>query len=570
MPFLSRQLPHVIERRDLEGVLSLRGSKLTYLSNRRLWVVQAGEDPRAWCKPVDSQNNGTGPWQHRRPPCDRFLRHPSVFRRTRNEWINDWKQSREREQKRNATFERGIANPIWQRGRRPDPALRTFATWEKASHDEDEVNDGPLCSRSRVALILRWDAQNADEDFSFIDPPRPSPMITTEYLRERHDTLRRHLRLNQVTRWAAQFPPDAIRFLERNQFSNRRWHLLALWTRVPEGRELFWDLPQLAWMLASSWNVKCKPVQKPFRSLRALLRKPRSEVLKWLDLPPGKGTLNLLRRIRPVDLTPKVVYWLKLALRDERSRSWLLNMEGRIDSRILYLLGRRQPITFPIAQAILRNESAGPAGALLPVYQLYFHIRKMLDENGREDEIPRLARIHSPERLREWHDRLIQETNVFPKRMRLSVTEAWRAAGNRVPPPIEPTKAIQPLATPEAIACEGRTMHHCLNSHSVDVAQKKYYAYAIDHQGERATLGLWRQANNIWRLAELRGSCNAAVSAELRNYVYQWLANPSKFAEEPEIIQEESQSEKSPDEWIDESEFADAAFAFTPSENEPF
>jgi hypothetical protein len=564
MSFETRRLPASLETGNLVGVLSLRGEKLTYLKDGYVYVVRSGEDPRAWRKAVDEKGNGTGPWQHCRPDCDVFLRMPSVFETTRRAMIEDWTKTRDREAGRREGLAENAFQPIWNRGRRADPWNRTVGAWKETFPDWAVEDDYSLSKRMRTRDILCRDYEEDTGDDYDRDHSLVSPMVTTDYLLDQHYQLRRLLRLNKISRWNSHFPPDALRFLETHNFSTRRWHLLNLWIRVPEGRELFDDLPQLAWLLASSWNIKNKPVRKPLRSLRSLVKKPRSAILKWLDLPGGKGTVKLLRRISPSDFSPMIAYWLREALRDDQSRSWLQNMEGKIDGKMLYLLGRRQPITFPIALSIHRDETAGPGFAALPVSLLYFHIRKMLRHMNREGEIRNLDRYSSRERLREWHDQLSRELNALPVRQNRTLSRAWEKVGNTMPPPLEPTDSMMPLGTPEALVEEGSFMSHCIATFSIDVARGEYYAYAIDYRGERATVGIYSRQKK-WKLDELRGKHNGRVSHSLENYIKEWIHEASTGKPSPNINRLTGWE----DEWIDDSNFISAGTELL-TESDPF
>ncbi|MCB1089844.1 MAG: hypothetical protein KDM63_22580, partial [Verrucomicrobiae bacterium] len=163
--------------------------------------------------------------------------------------------------------------------------------------------------------------------------------------------------------WASRFPDGAMDFVERHSFSTRRWHLINLWLRVPGGRELWDDIPALAWLAASSWLCKAKPVQRPLRSLRTLAKKPRAHLLRWLDLPAGDGTLALLRAVPASLMTPKFAHAFCRVLRDEDKRRAFRNLLPQPpEFEILRLLAYDFPLSFPVLRLISQGIRIGPTG----------------------------------------------------------------------------------------------------------------------------------------------------------------------------------------------------------------
>ena len=409
MAFNPDELPARIGSRDLTGLLSIRNDKLTYLDEGYVCVARSGDDPRGWRKPVDERANGTGPWQHFRPPCDRLLRSAEVYDQTRSLWLEDLRLEFDLIIDSQA---RRAQAPLWSRGRPVFKSLRKREDWDNFSMDVE-------FSYRDIERVPIWEKmfmlQDRDEDYienlapqnsiamRYLNTPAP---LSDSFLRYQQHRVRRLVRLSWIKQWVSHFPQPGIEFLESHQFSNRRWHLLNLWIRVPNGRSRFGEQPQLAWLLASSWNVKRNPVQRPFRSIRSLAGKSDAKILEWLDLPGEQQTIQILERIDPGHLSTRTVYWLKHALRNRRSRCWLERMDGPLGGEILYLLGRNQPISFPVAQAIQEKQTLGKGMAEASVSSLYFNVRKMLRQLKLADEISRLRAIDSPETLRAWHDHL--------------------------------------------------------------------------------------------------------------------------------------------------------------------
>lgn len=102
-----------------------------------------------------------------------------------------------------------------------------------------------------------------------------------------------------------------------------------------------------------------------------------------------------------------------------------------------------------------------------------------------------------------------------------------RLCGVQVRPPLPPAKGMRPLTTADAIASEAQAMGHCLfNRFATAILPRGWMAaYAIDLP-ERATLLLKSDPNSpgLWAIVDLRGPDNAPVSAELAEFVQEWLA----------------------------------------------
>jgi hypothetical protein len=339
--------------------------------------------------------------------------------------------------------------------------------------------------------------------------------------------LRRHL-----PDWAALFPEGAMDFVERHRFSTRRWHLINLWLRVPGGRELWDDIPALAWLAASSWLCKTKPVQRPFRSLRALVKKPRACLLRWLDLPAGDGTLALLRSVPGELMSPKFAHALCRVLRDEDKRRAWRNLPLGVTRRELSLLAYDLPISFPVLRLINEGSRVGPLGRQQGAEQVYVDCLKMIRLMMRDEELrPALARIRSGERLVAFHDELVAEVGRFERCRRYGhlLREPWE-------PPVPPVPWLTPIRYWDELQREGQAMHHCVASYDYRIAEGRYYVYAVHHpQFGRATLGLGRGRHSRigWFVSELRGECNREVSDGLRQAVLQWLHAPSSPAPSP-------------------------------------
>ncbi len=484
-------------------VMSLRGSLLTYRHKNNLWVARAGPDPRAWVLKLDESGRGIGGWIHSRPWLDELLRPPAMILRPRGPVL-----SRLRGELK--TIHRRCLHPLpedRQENRKPTPVERLDpATVPHLARLWPEI----------VELLARWETRSA------IRPDHAR--FAYARIRKAEHQLRR---IEAVAEWLGHFPPEALAFVERHGFKERRWHLLNLWLRVPEGRELFDEIPALAWMLASSWMFR-KPLTRPFRSLRSLVRKPRAQILRWLDLPPGDGTLKLLRML-PGQACEKIpMLQCHAAFRDPTSRGWLLNLGRPLTPDLLHAAVPGL-ISYPLLHAIAQRQLMPTFGARDWVARVYFEVRSL--QGGLENEIDssRLGRIRSTRRLWEYHEELVALQNARTRHP----SPTWEG---RKPPPVVPAEWMAPLETAEALATEAREMRHCLASGGYDltVAADRYYAYAIRHEAGRATLGLHRAPGGAWHIDQLRGPANGAVAEPVREAVIAW-AKRHRVGEAPRV-----------------------------------
>jgi hypothetical protein len=352
-------------------------------------------------------------------------------------------------------------------------------------------------------------------------------------MRDRRALLRRLLKLDRLILWTRCFPRDALEFLERHHFQSRRWHLLNLWLRVPDGRELFDDVPTLAWLAASSWCFKTHAVQRPLRSLRSLVKKPRSHLLRWLDLPDGDGIVRLLRTVRPRDLNPMQAVAICRVLRDEARRRWWRSLPQPAGADAVHLLAYRMPLTFPLVRAISEGRNVGDVGHEMTVAHVLDDTIRMLHILERMEQRDVIARIESPERLLEEHNRLAHDfARLRAARDGAGGRPGGLALEKEMPPPLAPTPWMRPITNITDLLREGDEMHHCVASYESGIAARSFYVYAVHHPSGRATLGIRRDDRGRWTLAELRGPYNARVPRALIADVVAWLPLATAHHEE--------------------------------------
>lgn len=538
-----------VEAATVKAVLSVRGPLLTVRKNDTLWVLRAGADPRAWKKRLDEKGNGTGEWQQGRPPLETLLRLPRAFPQAASSLIAECREELDLECDWNDE-EREARSDQWTRvaeeGDDPDPTCegRPFRrghckgtgpfpwAWipgEGERRIRREEPDAAAVGWWRERPMVERDWKRLPPGGSLDGGNHVPVPVTDAAFRALRLTIRRVGLLRRgLPQWAGLFPEGAMEYVERHDFGTRRWHLLNLWLRVPGGRQLWDDLPALAWLAASSWLCKTKPVKRPLRSLRTLVKKPRACLLRWLDLPAGDGTLALLRSVDPSLMTPKFAHALCRVLRDEDKRRAWRNLPKRAAYRELAMLAYDNPVSFPILRLINLGEEAGDPLRRAPVNDIFFDCLKMIAALDGEDRWnPVLARVRSGERLLAFHDELVRELGGAHRWIRIRANggvDPLGADSAPPPPPLPPPSWMFPMSTWEDLHDEGRLMRHCVASYEPEVAGGRYYVYAVLHsEYGRATLGIRKSWGGSWQLEELRGKCNRNVPEDLRRLVAEWL-----------------------------------------------
>ncbi len=552
-----------VESAAVTPVISVRGPLLTVRDGDSLWVLRAGPDPRAWKKTVDFRGNGISEWQHGRPPLDKLLRVSRAFPPAATVLIADCRRELDLECDRSVeerefrtllqsnpstfpelhtwpeTFERHI--DVFRNCKRTAPFPWAWVPGEGERRLRREApnpeaigwyREDPPCER-------QW--KRIPPGLQFLEDREVPASITDQAFFRLRWTIRKTLLMRRdLPQWAAHFPEGSLEYLERHDFGTRRWHLLNLWLRVPEGRELWDDIPALAWLAASSWLCKTKPVQRPFRSLRTLVRKPRAHLLRWLDLPTGDGTLALLRSVEPSYMTPLFAHALCRVLRDEEKRRAWHNLPRKVCFTELSLLAYDRPISFPVLRLINEGKAVGGSPFSQRVKDVFVDCLRIIRTLRRDDELrPALARVHSGDRLLAFHDELVRDlgNQEHLRQVRDEEDDIAIADKTPIPPPIPPASWMYPLPTRFDLYDEGSVMHHCVASYYSRVVEGRYYVYALVHpQWGRATLGIRRVGVRQWQVAEMRGKCNEEVPNELRELVYVWLRDQSRTPPpEPEV-----------------------------------
>lgn len=512
-----------------------------------VWVAKSGEDPRCWFRPDAPDNKA--PWCHGRFPADDLLVPAATIREAKQAIIQRIRAQRE--------WSRSEAALLWQQSR-PSRAARYFeermvraleirrsiASLPGTISDPQHLREFNELVREHShpdilsAIRERWGMTERSLPRGCPFKDRTNHVTPGDHrcscyrpadseLRYRRYLIRRWLRLDQIERWLARFPEGALDFVHRHETRERRWHLINLWIRVPEGRELFDAIPALAMALASGWCFRGRLEPHLFRSIRRLVRRKRVRILSWLGFPANPSTLKLLKSLPSNMISVPALLGLRRILTEGKfSSAQLLTLENPIDRNLLALLS--EPVT-PSLQ-VLRTISAGkpPADLLRRLFRDGSYMAGALGAEDAEQWLQALGRARGLGGLREVHDRITVANRNWQLRQ-VGLVRELMESGARLKAPLPGSVTISPLDTAQDITDEGEFMHHCLHSYLVGIVGGRYFAYSVNLAGEHATVGMTRTATGSscynredWKIDQIRGPRNQDVSEALRKHVEEW------------------------------------------------
>lgn len=540
---------------------------------QHVWVATSGNDPRAWHRPEAAENRS--PWKFGRLPTSEVLVPVESIQRIKKRILGRIRAQRE--------WARSDAAEKVQRNRSEcarlcfEDQIRRLSRLKKLRSKLDLPPPGPIRSQKIQGAIAMEEGRimegfirrnwGMDEEALPMGCPFGVKYLVDDNidkellgyrpadseLRFRRSLIQRWIRLSGLECWLASFPKDALEFVHRHRFKEHRWHLVNLWIRVPQGRELFDEIPALAMALASAPCIRDRPEPNLFRSLRRLVRQKRTNILEWLGFPARKSTLKILARMTPSAITVPSLIGLKRLLVEVRlPPQHLLALEAPISEGLLVAINGPFCPSFRLLNLLARETQGIDRHFLRHLLRDSLQMLCSFPDTEARLWNKMLGRCQSSSRLRELHNGIakIHRTRMLREDSRV---KALIDSGRKLQSPIPGTPSIHPLDTVDAIIREAIDMHHCLASFIDRIIDGYYYAYSVRHNGETATLGIVRHAGLVpynyyvapvirardWHIDQISGPENKEVTEELRQYVRDWLKNPSK------LVQESKQSEYS-------------------------
>jgi len=303
-------------------------------------------------------------------------------------------------------------------------------------------------------------------------------------------------------------------------FPERHFSLLSFAARCEGSRDLLISSPGLSLMLSNSWCFKSKPVKRPLRSARHLLRKKQIEILDWLDWPrPSPSAVRILRKLPKSLCTVETLLYLRNAASFGANQK-LLSHVPRLNRGAIYLLSRPQLLRH-VSPTLLEEVACSRKEDSRPRFgpQLRALLAYLADSDRPVPKSPFTSTIQFQERYG-WFLEAARANRLMTR-----LGHEWP------PPPVPGQSEIVPLTSLEEVAIEAHEQEHCILQYGHDILQGRAYVYKV--LGEQRATALIRVAYTkprvVWDLEEIRGKANSDVQETTTWAVRSWLASHQNF-----------------------------------------
>lgn len=277
--------------------------------------------------------------------------------------------------------------------------------------------------------------------------------------------------------------PEEIRALVCS-FPTGYYALLSFFARCPGAVELGRSCPALAFALAHGNSFRSVPVQRPLRSARALLLKPRTTAAAWLGFAKSRAVVRMLGRVHLADINIGLLTRLRDLTHSKRGLQRLGHLPVVSDLVVRLLTVPRFHRWF--SPRLLRQVALfhGDGAAVL---RDLAQAAQVIAPDGQPPEQP-LADL---ERVR-----VLAKAFAPPE------------LGADFPaPPYPATESLTPICTAAELRREGHQMSHCVASYISAVEEGECYIYRLNSP-ERCTVEVVRQVVG-WKLGQVKGFANA-------------------------------------------------------------
>lgn len=313
-------------------------------------------------------------------------------------------------------------------------------------------------------------------------------------------------------------------------FAEGQWELLRLVDRCGTPfLDLLASNPALALALALRRRLAV-PLART-ADVSRLLRKRQRDVAGRLGFPPAESAVRTLRRVPAATLSFWRLYHLRVALgREDLSNR--LRFAPRLNASVLRLLcdPAAAPLVTPafvdeVARLRTETRSAGVARSVLELRDLHVALQR-----------PRPPVVGSLRALERAHERAVLDLGRAPQRAALAGLYPFP------PPPLPDADGIEAIRNADELWQEGRDMNSCAAGYAPLVASGRVFLYRITSP-ERATVSVERSPQG-WRITQLRGPSNRAVSRATARKAAAWVESASSSEAE-----DESDSGQDADHW---------------------
>ena len=345
--------------------------------------------------------------------------------------------------------------------------------------------------------------------------------------------LHRRWKLNQQAA-LAQVPAAVLAALKRLPPAVQ-WDCLRLFGRSEGGLELAASNAALLVGLACARRMGIR-VQRPLRSARSLLRRPRADIAAWLGFEGRKATVGVLSRFAPEDCHPVHLRELRTLLKLEPRTLWHL---PRITAPVVELLLEGDPRD-SLSPSLLRECASQRALPGLLATNQVRTLQARLQALRGDRPIPRLTSLAQVEALHAELD--ADSSRARHRELHFPSFPPPPFPAVRLP---EQGLSLSPLTCYEELRWAGKQDHNCLGEeqrYPLGICNGRVAVYRVrwseDAQNLRALLHLRRSRapGAPWEIRELLAPCNEPVPRGILGHVRGWVDAEHRASDDWKVL----------------------------------
>lgn len=361
-----------------------------------------------------------------------------------------------------------------------------------------------------------------------------------------------------VRRWLRDVFAKHVTIIES---LNRRvsWGCLQCLVRIPGALDLWESNPALLVLCAyhSAFNF-AKRTKAPFRVTRRLIQSKRRDILTHCGFL--SSTLHVLERIPPADLSFKILFLIRKAMRDLDTRKLLLHAPDELVLNrvtVPFLSDTTRSMTSVYLLREMQKQYRSHKWCPLPrrpygVYNTLRDIQRMREAMDVTGPFPRFRTIAEVDRV---HARLCRRWNrwTFEKQM-LDLSFPPQPLPDVEIVGERDSVVIQAIVQPAALYRHAAEVHNCVWLRGMSVAGGVSYIYQAfrRNKGDSLhTLEIVKQSRH-WVLIELEASENRIADPMVRALVCQWLVREQLGSTPNLSIADVVSQEDGQDFWLEE------------------
>lgn len=291
-----------------------------------------------------------------------------------------------------------------------------------------------------------------------------------------------------------------------NEYRHSRWQMLRLAARCGAAAcELMVSDPVVAWLLGNPERT----ADASRVAYRLLKQQSPMAVLQWAGFEPTHDAAAIIRKLPAGELNATSVQHLRDVLGGElQSREWA-NVLPHLTGGVLAVLADeriRRVCTLDLLIDLVERDSATTG--------LLRRIAHLVSDDGRRP----IPVFRSASELRTWFEATVASRRAAAEQARL---HALAELDRRLRTPVPGTSSIVPLATVNVIVQRLRALKLSLEPVLTDALEGRCAIYRVLEPEE--AIAVVELVSRRWRLADVRGARNCAVTTDTSRAVEQWL-----------------------------------------------